>query len=341
MKKISIFTVYLCILFIIISCGNSETNPVSDLKLAPKTLPFNVQNTGTTYYTNISYGSFERNVFDIILPGMEDPASLVLYIHGGGFTGSDKATIYPSEGFQQLVSYLLSRNIAVAAINYRFLEENETEGVLKPLNDSKRALQFIRHHSYVFNIDKNKVVLLGSSAGAGTSLWIGFNDDMAQPDSADDVLKNSTRVQGIVATETQSSYDIVGWPSSTFAEPNYQGLDFQAMIGLMTEETVLKFYGISDISELNSPGIQEDRKKLDMLALMTEDDPEFYLSNSNNLNIYPTTSDELLHHPLHSKALMDKSIETNTASIVYLPSMSIDTSGGESIADFIIRKIGN
>ena len=73
---------------------------------------------------------------------------------------------------------LLNNNIAVATINYRLLTENETEGILKCLNDSKRALQYIRYIHNELNIDKSNVGLYGGSAGAGTVFWLGTNDDM-------------------------------------------------------------------------------------------------------------------------------------------------------------------
>ena len=196
----------------------------SVLNLMPVAPPFNLDNINADFYENISYGNFERNIFDIFLPFSENPTSFVIFIHEGGFTGGDKTIPYADTSVTLLIKHLLVNNIAFASINYQYLETNETEGILKPLNDSKRALQFMKYHSNSLNIDKNKVVLLGSSAGAGASLWIAFNDDMAISDSSDAVLKESTRVQGLVCTETQSSYDVLEWHNSTFGEYQSQGL---------------------------------------------------------------------------------------------------------------------
>src|SRR5690606_36772025 len=154
------------------------------------------------------------------------------------------------------------------SINYRFLEENETIGVLKPLNDSKRALQFIRHFSEELNIDKDKIILVGSSAGAGTSLWIGFNDEMAEPNSSDPILRESTRVSGIVALSTQATYDVTKWHQTVFHEYEPQGMEFSTIVQLVGESTLLKFYGMSHINDLSSNRVQEDIAKLDMLQLL-------------------------------------------------------------------------
>jgi len=139
----------------------------------------------------------------------------------------------------------------------------------------------------------------------------------------------------------QSSYDTVNWPSSTFSEYQSSGFDFNLMLDLIGEETVLKFYGIGDLSELYSQSILGDRAKLDMLSLMTSDNPEFYLSNTINEYVYPINNGQLLHHPLHSKALMDKALEASIPSVIHLPFMGIDTRNDESIADFIFRKLAS
>jgi len=350
MKVTINISTFLLILFFLVACGGSGSAPPTPtlpppsgngLILTSVAPPFDIQNSDVTFYQDISYGDYERNLFDIFLPNASSPTALVIFIHGGGFTGQDKTTAYEQEGIKQLIIDLLSQNIAFATINYRLLETNESEGVLKPLNDSKRALQFIKYHSTQLNLDKNRVLLSGSSAGAGTSLWIAFNDDMTLAETNDEILKESTRVQGVVALDTQSSYDVVEWPTSTFQEYQPQGLDFDAIVELLTEEVVLKFYGISNLSEINTQSILDDRIQLDILGLMTRDDPEFYLSNTINDYVFPTTSDQLLHHPLHSKALMDRGITTGVPSIVHLPSMGIDTRNEESIGAFILRKIGD
>jgi len=234
-------------------------------------------------------------------PNQKQKLHLLFFIHGGGFTGGDKTVHYNEIDFTNLIDHLLSQNIAFASINYRFLEENETEGILKPLNDNKRALQFMRYYSNSLNIDKNKIVLMGSSAGAGTSLWLGFNNYMAQVNASDQTLNESTRVNGLVCLSTQSSYDVLEWHNSTFKEYAPQGMNFDVILNLVGEATFLKFYGVNTMAELNTVAIQQDREKLDMLNLLTNDDPEFLVSNSDEHYTFPVNNAALLHHPLHAK----------------------------------------
>ncbi len=339
--KIAFYTRIFLILILSItsySCKTTNTNSTSDqeksLNLTPAESPVKLTNSQDKFYKDISYSQFKEDVFDIFLPASKQPAALLLYIHGGGFIQGDKNLPYRGDG--ALVSSLLSKNIAFASINYRFITE-DGEGVLKCLNDSKRALQFIRHYSKSLNIDKNNIVLMGGSAGAGTSLWLGLNNDMADKKNADPVLRESTRVKGIVALNTQADYDVLEWHNNVFKEYLSQGLDQKYILRLGTEKRVLGFYGFKDINEINSKAAKAYRDKLNMLKVMSSDDPELYVENVSIPYKMPTKLGELEHHPLHAKALMDRAKATNLKGSFYIPKMNIDNRNGENKESFIVR----
>ena len=336
MNKLTLPLLFISILFF--SCSNSSEQVIEE---DVQNLPFNLNTKDVKFQENIAYGEFERNKFDLFTPDSDSKTPIVIYIHGGGFVGGSKSDLYQNFFFTNLVDNLLAEKIAFASINYRLLESNETEGVFKCLNDSKRALQFIRRFSNDYNINKDIVVLVGASAGAGTSLWLGFNNDLGVANNSDETLRESTRVNGVVALETQANYDIPEWHNSVFKEYQPQGLSFEAILNLAREETLLQFYGINDISELNSTEIQQDRDDLDILKLMSTDDPEFYVSNADTPYTFPTNVDQTLHHPLHAKALIDKAEENNLTYKALIPQMNIDNTNGESMFNFILRKLNN
>lgn len=331
-------TLPLLISILFFSCSNSKEQTLEE---NTQNLPFNLNTDNVKFEESIAYGESERNKFDLFTPDSDTKTPIVIYIHGGGFVGGSKSDLYKNFFFTNLVDNLLSENIAFAAINYRLLETNETEGVFKSLNDSKRALQFIRHFSNDYNIDKDKVLLIGASAGAGTSLWIGFNNDMAQINHSEEILRESTRVNGIVALSTQANYDIPEWHNTVFNEYKPQGLSFEAILKLAREQTILQFYGIENIDELNSMEILQNRTDLDMLQLISNDDPEFYVSNADTPYSLPINTDQALHHPLHAKALIDKAEEVNLTYKALIPQMNIDNTNGESMLNFILRKLKN
>ncbi len=320
------------------SCKTTNTNSTQvqekSLNLTPVKSPVKLSNSQNKFYKDLSYGPNKDNVFDIFIPGSKQQAALVLYIHGGGFIGGDKNIPYRGEGL--LVSSLLSKNIAFASINYRFITE-DGEGVLKCLNDSKRASQFIRYYSKSFNIDKNNIVLMGGSAGAGTSLWLGLSNDMADKKNPDPILRESTRVKAIVALNTQADYDVLEWHNNVFKEYQSQGLDQKYILRLGTEKRVLGFYGFKNINEINSKAAKAYRDKLNMLKVMSSDDPELYVENVSIPYKMPTKLGELEHHPLHAKALMDRASETHLKGSFYIPKMNIDNRKGEDREEFIVR----
>src|SRR5207248_2779879 len=52
-----------------------------------------------------------------------------------------------------------------------------------------------------------RIAATGGSAGAGLSLWLGFHDDLADPASADPVLRQSSRLTCASVFNGQTSYD--------------------------------------------------------------------------------------------------------------------------------------
>ena len=75
------------------------------------------------------------------------------------------------------------------------------------LDDAARALQFIKSEAVKYNIDKSRIVLVGSSAGGASALWLAYHDDLAKLDSADPVSRESTRVYAVAVLRGQTSLD--------------------------------------------------------------------------------------------------------------------------------------
>lgn len=319
--------------------SKSANDPV----LKESASPVDLDGVKAKFYKDISYGSSPGNTLDIFLPESGSLSSLVIYIHGGGFTNGDKTMAYDKgQGGDHIKTYL-KKNIAYASLNYRLLKPGNTEGVLLSLNDSKRALQYIRYYAKTFNIDKNKIVLSGGSAGAGTCLWIAFNDDMADKKNADPVLRESTRVNGAILTNPQATYDLPSWSDKVFKEYQAKGFTQQSLTSIVKNESIAAFFGL-DVSkpiDFNSPEVKNYGKKVDMLALMSADDPEIYVETGGIPYEIPKSTVAVNHHPLHAKALMEEARKKNYKAKFSIGQLNINTTSGESKQDFVIRLIGN
>jgi acetyl esterase/lipase len=203
---------------------------------------------------SVKYGPHERNVLDLWKAKSDRPAPLVVFIHGGGFRSGSKENLSPA-----LLAGCLKNGISVMAINYRLSPE-----VSFPTHymDSARAIQFARYHAKEWNIDPKRVAATGGSAGAGTSLWIGFHDDMADPKSDDPVLRQSTRLNCMAVMGAQSTYDprvIKEWIGGRAHE----------------HPALLGFYGLKD-DELDSSKAHKLYEAAAPINYLTKDDPPVF-----------------------------------------------------------------
>lgn len=298
--------------------------------------PVDLEGIVARFHADVSYDSNSLNRFDIFIARTKTPAPLVIYIHGGGFTAGDKKDAYDGGG-PFVIRELLRNGVAFASVNYRLLEQKDPDGVIKPLLDCKRALQFIRYNAEILNIDKEKIAVYGFSAGAGASLWIGFNEDMADPDSPDPILKESTRISGIAALETQATYDLVRWETEIFKPYD---ITLKSFVNLGLGATLYSFYGISSLEEMYNPEITRYREKVDMLDLMTPDDPEIFVNNAYDNAGKPINLYALYHHPYQATALKDMSEKVGIKGLFYVPSLNISDPSNEELIPFLLRKLG-
>jgi len=330
----------------VFSCGKDDENEIAPIStITYSNSPFDLQGINAKFAKNIAYDDKERTQFDIWLPHSSTPTGLVIYVHGGGFTSGDKDFVYAVQSggawdFPSDIRYLLQNNIAFATIRYTYLNTTgETEGIKKPMSDVKRALQYIRSRASDFNIDKYKIVLAGNSAGAGTSLWIAFNNNLADAQSSDPVLTESTRVKGVVARETQSSYNIENrWVNDVFVD---YGLTWTEILANETGN-IQKIYGVSSTAQYESPAIDVYRAEVDMLSLMTSDDPEIWINNTLRDVVHPYSGPEISsHHAFHAREIKEKADALGVENITYYgknPILFSDPSN-ESWTEFCVRKI--
>jgi len=341
MKSLSFFRPSLILAGLLLTaCGSDSQNataPAEPLDLDPTAAPFDLGSLDVEFYEGISYGPDEKNRFDIYIPASDAPTPLLIWIHGGGFTAGSRDTA----GLEDNVLAYLAEGVAYASCSYRLLDSPDPDGVLKSLTDGTRCLQFIRYHAAQLNIDPDNVILMGGSAGAGTSLWIGFNDDMADPSNEDPVLRQSTRVTAVIALATQATYDIGKWKTVVFEEYGLDLLELADALGL--SQALLDFYGITDIDDFESPAILEYRARVDMLDLMDAEDPPFFAQNDlepAGPNAPPLSVNLAFHHANHALVLAEQADEIGLENVVYIKGLMIEDPSGEDDIDFGLRQFG-
>lgn len=102
---------------------------------------------------------------DAYLRPSESPMPCLIYVHGGGFTSGDKGQIQAP-----IFVPLMELGFSYISINYR-LSPTVTYPALT--DDVERAISFIKANASRFNVNPNKLVLIGDSAGGLLVSYVG------------------------------------------------------------------------------------------------------------------------------------------------------------------------
>ena len=263
-----------------------------------------------TFFKNIPYGLNERNRLDILLPNQNKLDGVVIFFHGGAFLFGTKEDLYEGEQ-QKIISSILNENIAVVNAEYRFISDENSNGVISSLEDGAAVIDLIKQKSPFLDIPPGKIILAGISAGAGIAQWNGFREE------------SNSQVKGILATIAQSTYDLYQWEELF---PDFS-LDSLRRTDNELDDLYNKFYGRESTFE--------NDEILDYRNFMDANDPALYIYN-------PVYEDEIItsentidfnilfHSYKHANFLRKKAI-----------SVGLEYSGSyqESPIDFIKRKI--
>ena len=183
------------------AAAESTARPRAATKPKPKPAPL-----PAATHANVSYGPHARNVLDVWLAKSDKPTPVYVFIHGGGWISGDKGSLAAGT-----LKTMLENGVSVAAVNYRY---STIAPLPAPVHDAARAIQFLRSKAGEWNFKKEKFAASGGSAGACTSLWLNYHDDLADPKNSDPVLRESTRLCAAVGTSGQTAIDpklIVDW----------------------------------------------------------------------------------------------------------------------------------
>lgn len=336
----------------LIACSDGNDNgsssgadaPRPQLELALTEPPIDLPGIAAAYSTDVRYGDAERNVLDIYLPDSDEPTPLVIYFHGGAYVQGDKNG--DNKIIAEDIRAFLEAGIAFATINYSFINTDppyDDEGVIKPLLDSARALQFLRYHYQSLNLDPEQVASYGISAGASTSLWLGTHDDLADPDNADPVLRESSRLKAVGALYTQGTLNFLRWQEilAPVVEPIFPDTNLLTVAAALGADALLfAATGTDSLEELEAPEKLPYMENIDVIGLMDAGDAPIYAYNDSNI-----FEDDLLnlflHHALHVIAIFERAQEVGLENVMYAidPQFPLEDPSGEDHISFLKRHI--
>ncbi len=135
---------------------------VSDTVYKPVSFPKGYEAKIDIVYTRVD--GWEGKLDYYINPNSKQPTPLVINIHGGGWNHGVK------EG-QGGFSPFFKAGYAIANIEYRLTPQAKAPAAIE---DTRCALIYLISHAKELNIDPNKIVIMGGSAGGHLALMAGL-----------------------------------------------------------------------------------------------------------------------------------------------------------------------
>jgi len=219
----------------------------------------------------------------------------------------------------------LKNDISFATIDYRF--KNNDDFLLSSFKDAKRALQYLKFNAYKFNLLKSKVALMGASAGATSSLWVGLQDDLSDKKSNDPVLRESTKVSCIVGMAAAHSLNLNRWKEMANVDEAYLKSIFEKYLGKMdTEKWMERSFDKNYI------------KEVDFFEKMDSNDPPIFIINYGK-NTKPKNIADFHHNPLHARVLKQRADSLKIKNVIYAPGIGIIDKSNQGLVDFIIENL--
>jgi acetyl esterase/lipase len=138
--------------------------------------------------------------FDIFKPKKHRNGAAVIFMVSGGwvsrYTPPDQALNTNDTANNPRLQDLLDNGFTVIALRHGGSPKYLIPEIVA---DVRRGVRFIRHNAKRWGIDPNRLGVYGGSAGGHLSLMIGLASDNGDPAAKEDFMKESDRVQAVVA----------------------------------------------------------------------------------------------------------------------------------------------
>lgn len=237
-------------------------------------------------HAHVSYGEHEDQWLNFWKVPTEKPVGLLVHIHGGGWIGGNAT--------EEVAPNQLKQGYSFASVEYPLAGD----GYVQPLmvHSAARAIQFLRTKAEEWGFDPKRIVVTGGSAGAASSFWLAFHDDLADPDAKDPVLRESTRVSGAVCNGGQSTLDPILIKKRIGDECNNHNMVWKP-IGAKSLEDLIENWD-TKYKELST--------ECTGLAHISADDPPVYMSYGADMSVPAKNPGHGIHHGMFGVFVQEK-----------------------------------
>jgi len=154
------------------------------INLYPDKIPNAKESSAIETFTRGMYSKVTKPMLEAFLPEKEKATGAAVVIcPGGGYA----VVVYQGEGIPTAKEFA-KHGIAAFVLKYRLPSDSTMiDKTIGPLQDAQQAIKFVRDHADNFGIDKNKIGIMGFSAGghlastAATHFQHPFIDNPSNP----------------------------------------------------------------------------------------------------------------------------------------------------------------
>jgi pectinesterase len=144
-------------------------------------------------HENIVYSTIgKRNLhLDVFLPIYKEDRNgiAVIIIHGGGWRTGDKKMEWPT------ANYLASKGFVTATVEYRLSPEAKYPA---GIHDLKNSIKWLKANAEEFDVDTNKIVVYGCSAGGQLAAFLGTTGGLKKFEDSNFYAKSTSIVNAVV-----------------------------------------------------------------------------------------------------------------------------------------------
>jgi acetyl esterase/lipase len=216
-----------------------------------------------------------RQRLNLLLPKTpkdDRPLPVIVYIHGGAWLGGDRAG-----GHGRLAGYVASGEYAGVSAGYRLTKESIWPA---QIHDCKAAIRWVRANARKYNLDPDKIGVIGDSAGGHLVAMLGTSGGVKE-------LEGDLGAHKDVSSRVQCVVDLFG-PSDIPAMQDYP--------------SSLNHDGASSPEGRLVGGRVSDKKDVALAAspvtYVSPDDPPFLIIHGNKDMVVPYNQSERMHAAL-------------------------------------------
>ena len=190
---------------------------------------------------------------DIILISNVQTPDIAVYLPSPRFATGQAVIICPGGGYwvlaydlegTDIARYFNSIGVAAVVLKYRLpTYGNCIEPHKAPLMDAQRAMRLVRHNAAKWNINPEKIGIMGFSAGGHLASTLGTHFDYGNKEATDSVERQSCR----------PDFMILMYPVISFTDASVHSGSAEALLGKNPDKDLLVYYSSELQVKENTP----------------------------------------------------------------------------------------